>query len=85
MINIDNKYSVKRDAHCWNLIERREGINPKTKQPTITERITFHPTLEKLVRKLIDIEAGNCNNMEQIIELLQTKPSEIAKKIEVNK
>lgn len=83
MITLNNEFSIKRDRYCWQLLQTVDTVNPKTKEPTKSTRTSYHPTLEKLVRKLIDIEAGDCDSLAEILELLQTVPSEVAQCIEV--
>lgn len=81
MINISPRYKVKRDQYCWNLIEMRDGVNPKTKEPTVSEKTTYHATLEKLCKYMLDIEAGKCSDIKEILELLNKKQTELAKLI----
>lgn len=49
MINT-NKIKLKRDSHQWVLSLSREGVNPKTKEPTTTWKDSYHATIDQVTR-----------------------------------
>ena len=82
MVNIDGKYKIKRDSYCWHLVEIKEGVNPKTGEPTETTKTTYHPSLEKLCRHMIDVECGSKETINEMMILLRLAPKDIARAIE---
>lgn len=85
MIKLDNKFSIESDPHCWKLVEMREGINPKTKEPTTTRKVTYHATLEKVCKAALVKGAEEAESLQEIIDLLKTSPKEVAKHLPITK
>lgn len=69
-MKLTEKYSIKRDKYQWVLEELREGFNPKTKEPTLTPRLTYHSNLQAILKYCLEIEGGNCESIEELITLL---------------
>ena len=69
-IIINETYSMSRDSNGWTLYTIRQGINPKTKEPTTREVQTYYGRLEQLCSAVIDRSAGDCETLEEIIEML---------------
>ncbi len=70
MIKFNDTYSFDRDQYCWHLHEKYIGKDKHKNDKEFT-RTTYHPSLQFICRHLIDKECGNCESLEQIIELLQ--------------
>ena len=70
MIKFNDTYSFERDQYCWHLHEKYMGKDKHKNDKEFT-RTTYHPSLQFICRHLIDKECGNCESLEQIIELLQ--------------
>ncbi len=77
-MKINENYSVSKDSYNWILTFCSEGdINPKTGSPTVTTKITYHPTLEQVLNKFID-EAADGDDMLQILHQIKEARKDIA-------
>lgn len=66
MIKIDDTFSIERDPYQWILHEKKDGVNPKTKEPTVVTKKTYHPTLLKCCVFMADKVAGDCTSVSEI-------------------
>ena len=65
-IEIDKKWSLDSDAYNWILLEKVDGVNPKTKEPTVTTKRRYYPTLEKLLAGWADMRLKDCESFAEI-------------------
>ncbi len=49
-MKIDEKFSIEVDTYNVILIERRAGVNPKTKEHTTSEFKRYYPTVATALR-----------------------------------
>jgi hypothetical protein len=72
-MRINERFEIRGGKGDFILIEHREGTNPKTKLPTMTEIKTYHPSLEycaKKITKVYGIDAMALNSMDQVMSIL---------------
>ena len=81
-IAIGDKYELRSDKHQYILVEFVEGVNPKTKAPSLTEDYSFHATIRQAVNEMIDKEVKGCDTLEEIKELLVTSGDFMTQRIE---
>ena len=60
MIEVNDRYSLKRDKDQWILIEKREGISKKTKEPIIAESQIYHGTLVQALCQIYERSGEHC-------------------------
>lgn len=53
MIKINDRFSFKKDYHGYRLTETYDTINPKTKEPSVSTRDTFHSNLGQVAAKVL--------------------------------
>ena len=70
MIKINDKYSIERDRYCWNLHEYREGVNPKTKEPTISKHTTYHSDLEQICSTVLDKSGEEIKEVNDLMDAI---------------
>lgn len=68
-IKYDDKFSFSRDAYGWTLYEWREGKDKNGKPKRVATK-SYHSNLSQVCRAIIDREAGECENLRQIIEMI---------------
>lgn len=72
MIQLSEKYSCKPGAKAgWELYTWGMGLNKKTGEMVRSSKVTYHSNLIQLLNKIIDTEAGNCESVEELKEMLQ--------------
>ncbi len=70
-MKINEDFEVERDAYQWILTQWRDGINPKTKEPTRSKRQTYHATLEQVCGVIVERQCGQCESLSEIIALMK--------------
>ena len=65
MIKINDQFSNNRYAHGWELhhttLSKDKNGNPKN-----LIKITFYPTIQKVLNEVINRSAGDCNELKEI-------------------
>jgi hypothetical protein len=69
MIKVNDKFSFKRDAHGYVLIENYIGVD-KNKQPKQQTKETFHPNLDAIAGKILHL-CGDDPKIEMEMEDLR--------------
>lgn len=83
MIELSTKWSIESgpQKHDYSLVERREGTNRNTGEPTVTEKRTYHPTLSQIYDKLVKYECIDAldasENLQELINILNQVKQEI--------
>jgi len=80
MIKFNDRFEFYRDKYQWILTENVRGMD-KNGMVKITPRKTFHGTLRQVIGVIIDKEVGNCEDLEQIIDLLSNAESILADRL----
>lgn len=70
MITINDRFEFERGDQCWNLHEWRDGVNPKTKEPTRNKTTTYHSKLEQICNAVIDRSAGGMDSIHGVIDAI---------------
>lgn len=72
MITINERFQFERGDQCWNLHEWKDGVNPKTKEPTRSKTTTYHSRLEHVCNAVIDRSAGTqaAESVQSIIDAI---------------
>ena len=65
----NDKYRAARDLYGWTLFEAYD-IAGKDGTAKIGWRQTYHANLLQVCNAMIDMAAGKCESLEQLIELL---------------
>ena len=80
-IVINKRFHTHREYAQWVLYEVTEGKN-KDGEVTKREKSTYHGSLEQVCKYVIDKSLGDCENLNQIIELLKLSSLMLAKELE---
>jgi hypothetical protein len=80
-IKINDTYSISRDPHNWTLSTTRMGINKETKEPKLQTTKTWYGNLEQCIGAIVDRAAGECDNLEELYQMLQDAREGILKAI----
>lgn len=59
MIKVNERFSFKKDYHGYRLTETYPTTNPKTKEPSISTRDTFHASLQQVASKILHESGDN--------------------------
>jgi len=69
MIKINEEFSIERDNYCWHLTQSYIGKDKKG-DDKIQTKVTYHPNMGMLFRAMLEYQAGHCETLEQLIDLL---------------
>ena len=72
MIKLNDRFEFERTKYNWELHEWYDGI-ARDGHARRYKRTTYYPTLEKVIKEMIDRRAGDCESLEEIIELLSSE------------
>jgi hypothetical protein len=81
MIKINEDFEFERDPHQWILHEWRDGVNPKTKEPTRVEKVTYHGTLHQVCCEVIERYAGSCDSLQEVMKAIESTKYDVMKAI----
>ncbi len=65
----DGKYRAERDRHQWTLSEKYQGAD-KDGNEAVKWRRSFYPNLRQAVNAMLDMQAGKCEGLEHLHEML---------------
>lgn len=68
----DGRYGIKRDQYNWTLMVYRNGKEKFHLR-------TYYPTLELACRALLDRECGDCESLQELLELLSSAQSVLSR------
>jgi hypothetical protein len=71
-MKINKNYQINRDQHCWTLQTTRKG-KPTKKHSNPSDQVTqtYYANLEQCVRAIVDRAAGECDNLEELYQMLE--------------
>jgi hypothetical protein len=70
MINLKKDFECMRDANGWQLNSYYNGFD-KNKNPKRSFNKSYYANFGQVIRAVIDIEAGKCESMEELLSLLK--------------
>lgn len=86
MIELSKKWAIESGPHKhdYSLVERREGNKRDTGELTVTEKRTYHPTLEQVYNKLVKSECieaiDSSKDLQELIDTLNAIKRELMKR-----
>lgn len=69
MIKINEDFEAERDNYCWHLHQWFDSKD-KDGNPKRSKRTTYHPNLKQVLDAVLDKQAGKCESLDQLINLL---------------
>lgn len=72
----NGRFEATWDGRCWSLVELSLTATGKTKRDT-----TYHQSLDLVCKRILQILAGNCKDLEEVIDLLTVRAEELVKEI----
>jgi hypothetical protein len=69
-IIIDDKYSIQWDGSCFNLHRKIKYTN-RDGEPDTRKETSFHNSLSSIVKTLLKEKSGQCETLQEILELHQ--------------
>lgn len=79
-MRLSNKWSIEGGQGDYILVERRDGKNPKTGEPTTSEHKTYHPSLDHCAKKIAKAIGIKAMEVEQVA-LVKARLDEIEDEI----
>lgn len=73
------EYTMKWDGRCWCLSHEVEGINVRTKEPTVSTQTTYHANIEQCASKIITLESSECKDLKEMVALYKKTIKEVEK------
>ena len=70
-MKLNERWEITGGRGDYVVTESRAGRNPKTKEPTVTKRHTYYPTLEQCARYIIKTHSLESIEQEGIEEVIQ--------------
>tara|TARA_R110002074_G_scaffold299058_1_gene470543 strand:+ start:68 stop:346 length:279 start_codon:yes stop_codon:yes gene_type:complete len=64
------KLKLKRDPHQWVLSLPKVGKNPKTQEPTLGWKESYHPSLRQVANHVAKNCAEGCVNIVQLEQVM---------------
>lgn len=80
MLKINSKYEAEKDTYGWQLIETYKGKG-KDKKPKDMTRSTYYARFSQVCQAIIDREAGKCEDINELLKLLNSASVSLAKKV----
>lgn len=73
---INDRFTLRRDTYGWELVEYWT-TKPKTREPSIASRSTWHATISQACESVLDRMAGDCETAEQLQQVMAQAVAEI--------
>lgn len=81
MIELGKRFTAHRDKYQWILTEKYEGKDRKG-NPKEQHRETYHGTLKQVCDRVVDMEAGDCNDVVELRALLEGAALVMARQVD---
>lgn len=76
-LRINDNWELSRDAHAWELRHWVDAISRKDGEPTRTCRRTWHPSMDSAFDRILDVEAGQCEELDAVRRTLYAVRNDI--------
>jgi len=73
MIKFNDRFEFEKDKHQWTLSDWHDTKDKKTGESKRVVNKSFHGSLRQVMRTICDREAGACESLQEIIDLMDTK------------
>ena len=73
-MQLNARWKLKRDAHCWHLIQISKGVattGPRQGEEIEKYDTTYHGDLRQALRKCADVEAGQCETLTEALDRIE--------------
>ena len=70
MVKVNERFSFEKDTSGWTLYEFKNGVNPKTKEPTITKSFTYWSDLIQVCNEIIDRSCDQADDVTCIMDCI---------------
>ena len=70
MIVFNERFEFERDRNAWQLHEWVEGFNKKENKPTKNKHTTYHPSIELVLKSIVDKSCSESTSFKEIKTLL---------------
>lgn len=70
MIVINDKFSIEKDAHSWELIYTYAGKG-KDGNDKKQRKSTWHANLKQVAKAIVNYSAGECESMDALTAMLE--------------
>lgn len=77
MIIIAGRFETKWDGRCFHLVETR-----MTKTDKVVRDTTYHPDMEKVFKRVLNILSGDCKDLEELTDLMTMRMEEFKDAVE---
>ncbi|MGB1303998.1 hypothetical protein [Pseudoalteromonas marina] len=84
-VKINDKFEIESDSNQWKLNQYVDGINPKTKEPTVTKKTTYYGRLDQLLASALDKELKDCDTTVGLLSAIKEFKTDCLKAINKGK
>ena len=70
MIKLNEDYSFEKDPYQWILHSWKTVVNKKDGSTKRQKKTTFHSNILQVCNEIVNREAGKCESMEELRDLL---------------
>ena len=78
MITLYDDFEIERDTYGWSMTHWKDGED-KDGNPKRQKRITYHATFPQICRAIMDVKAGDCETVKELIDLFSSASEVLAK------
>jgi hypothetical protein len=83
-IYINNDWSISWDGYCWHLSAWTDGKpNKDGETKRVVKTTTYHSSIEKLSKYVLDMECGMQDTFEKILHTLGISSKILARSIDI--
>lgn len=77
MYKLNDRFTLKRDAHSWELVEHWMSRPKDGRTPKPYSRSTWHATMVQACDYVLDRTAGDCETAEELKQTMAQAVAEI--------
>lgn len=82
MITINEDFQIDNDAHGWVVHHWRDGVNPKTKEPTRRSVPKYFGNLYQCCNYILNSAVKDCKTTREILDTLDEIGDKLIEAIE---
>lgn len=80
MIKIDEKFSIKKYAHGWELHYTTKSDHDKSTTGFVTN-VTYYPNLTFIAKAIVDLSCGECTTANEILSTIVFSTNHLVEKL----
>lgn len=85
MIYINEDFTITNDSSGWCVVWTKDGINPKTKEPSRNSSNHYYGTLEQCCRAILDKSLKPCESVNEVLAMIEKAEQDILQAVNQHK